>query len=130
MDKSNFVKSINYFLQKGKYILLGIVILLIILWLRSNPVSVEGYTAQYGDIVAEIMGTGTLEAHMETVISSKISGLLTKVLVDQEDMVKEGQLLVMLDDRSDRKPEGSKPAIHAGAGKSIIHHGYTAPTDT
>ena len=104
MTNAFFKSAMKLTIRWGKYILLGIIIVLIVLWVRYNPIPVEGYRAQYGSIVAEVMGTGTLEAHMETVVSSKISGLLTRVLVDQGDMVEEGQTLAKLDD-SDLKQQ-------------------------
>jgi HlyD family secretion protein len=45
------------------------------------------------------MGTGTLETRVKNTISTKITGRIAEVLVDQGDTVKAGQLLVRLDDR-------------------------------
>ena len=44
------------------------------------------------------MGTGTLEARVKTTISPRIQERLAEVLVDQDDVVKTGQLLARLDD--------------------------------
>ena len=44
------------------------------------------------------MGTGTLEARVKTTISPRIQERLAEVLVDQNDVVKTGQLLARLDD--------------------------------
>jgi len=63
-----------------------------------SPVPVLRHRVERGEIVAEVMGTGTLEARVKATISSKISGLVSKVLVDQGDEVKKGDLLVELDD--------------------------------
>ncbi|MEW6355045.1 MAG: efflux RND transporter periplasmic adaptor subunit [Planctomycetota bacterium] len=51
-----------------------------------------------GDIAAEVMGTGTLEAHFKASISPEIQGRLVDVLVDQNDKIASGQLLARLDD--------------------------------
>ena len=99
MTNSLYKSAIKLAIRNGKYILLGIAILFFLFWLRLNPILVEQYTVKYEDIVSEVMGTGTLEAHVETVISSKISGLLTHVNVDQGDSIKNGQVLARLDDR-------------------------------
>lgn len=48
--------------------------------------------------MAEVLGTGTLEARVKATISPKISGRIAGVLVDQGDPVKAGQLLAKLDD--------------------------------
>jgi multidrug efflux pump subunit AcrA (membrane-fusion protein) len=51
-----------------------------------------------GDIIAEVVGTGTLEARVKATISPKISGRSGSVLVDQGDRVTAEQRLVRLDD--------------------------------
>jgi HlyD family secretion protein len=67
-------------------------------WTQFAPVTVTAFTVQRGEIVAEVMGTGTLESHISATISPKISGLITAVLVDQGDRAEAGQVLVRLDD--------------------------------
>jgi HlyD family secretion protein len=59
---------------------------------------VTAHVVQRGEVVAEVMGTGTLESHVGATISPKISGLVTAVLVDQGDRVEPGQVLARLDD--------------------------------
>jgi RND family efflux transporter MFP subunit len=59
---------------------------------------VTAHAAQRGEVVAEVMGTGTLESHVSATISPKISGLVTAVLVDQGDRVEPRQILARLDD--------------------------------
>ena len=44
------------------------------------------------------MGTGTLEARVSATISPKIPGRIEKLMADQGDSVKKGDLLVQLDD--------------------------------
>ena len=51
-----------------------------------------------GDLVAEVMGTGTLEARVKSTISPKIAGRIHEILVDQGDQVRTGQLMFTLDD--------------------------------
>ena len=60
---------------------------------RSARIRVER-----GAIVAEVMGTGTLEARVKSTISPKISGRIEEILADQGDRVKAGQPLVRLDE--------------------------------
>jgi len=67
-------------------------------WLKFAPIEVETYSVEQGLIVAEVMGTGTLEARVGTTISSKISNRIGKIFVDQGDLVSTGDLLVLLDD--------------------------------
>jgi HlyD family secretion protein len=67
-------------------------------WLFA-PFPVTSYRVETGNIIAEVLGTGTLEARVKASISPKITGLLTQVLVDQGDRVKKDQPLATLDDR-------------------------------
>jgi len=69
-----------------------------IYWIRFRPVAVVSHEVSRGPIVAEVMGTGTLEARVKATVSPKISGRISRVLVDQGDKVTAGQLLVTLDD--------------------------------
>jgi HlyD family secretion protein len=66
-------------------------------WAAFAPVAVRPYRVQRGDIVAEVMGTGTLEARVKSTISPKISGRIEEILADQGDRVKAGRPLVRLD---------------------------------
>lgn len=70
----------------------------IVYWLKFSPVAVSEHRLELGEIVAEVMGTGTLEARVKSAISPKIAGRIEKLLVDQGDRVKAGQLLFTLDD--------------------------------
>ena len=72
-------------------------------WMRFTPVVVDRHTIRSGEIVAEVLGTGTLEARVKTTISPKISGRINEVRVDQGDSVVHGQVLVELDDRDFRQ---------------------------
>jgi multidrug resistance efflux pump len=65
---------------------------------RFAPVPAATPTTAQGEVVAEIMGTGTLEARVKTTVSARIQERLAEVLVDQGDKVKAGQLLARLDD--------------------------------
>lgn len=89
----------RWFWRVGKTLLLLAVAAGGIYWLRFSPVRVVGRTVERGQVVAEVMGTGTLEARIKATVSPKISGLITQVLVDQGDRVTAGQVLVQLDDR-------------------------------
>jgi HlyD family secretion protein len=66
--------------------------------MRFAPIPVESQAVTTGPIVAEVMGTGTLEARVQATISPRISGLISQVLADQGDRVTKGQLLATLYD--------------------------------
>jgi len=81
-------------------------------WLA--PVPVTRHLVRRGEMVVEVMGTGTLETHVKATISPKISGLITEVRADQGDRVKAGQTLVILDDRDlKRQVEASEASVAA-----------------
>lgn len=92
-------------------------------WLFFMPVPVREHVVARGEIVAEVMGTGTLEARRQAVISPKIPGLITSVLVDQGDRVQAGQELFRLDDEDLRRQvevsESNLAAARAGVDRQI-----------
>ncbi len=90
-------------LRWGKWMLVAVVVAAAIYWLRFRPVSVIGYPVTTGEIVAEVMGTGTLEAKVRTVVSTKIAGRIAEMKVDQGDAVQAGQPLLRLDDSEFRQ---------------------------
>jgi HlyD family secretion protein len=72
-------------------------------WQMFAPVDVRSQEVIAGEIVAEVMGTGTLGTHVDVTISANVTGLLSEVLVDQGDQVKAGQAIARLDDRDLRR---------------------------
>ena len=70
----------------------------IVYWVKFSPVPVEAHKIENGEIVAQVMGTGTLEARVNISISPKISGRIDSISADQGDKVLAGKLLVQLDD--------------------------------
>jgi HlyD family secretion protein len=87
-------------------------------WVYFAPIPVRKHVVAVGEIVAEVMGTGTLEARRQAVIGPEISGRITEVLVDQGDRVKASQVLFRLDDEDLRRQvevsESSLGAARAG----------------
>jgi HlyD family secretion protein len=66
--------------------------------LYLKPVPVTSYPVKTATVEAEVMGTGTLVARYKTTISSKITGRITTLSVDQNDPVSMNLLLATLDD--------------------------------
>ncbi|MBN1903004.1 efflux RND transporter periplasmic adaptor subunit [Candidatus Sumerlaeota bacterium] len=93
---TNVIRFLYLFLKIGLAIAL---IGFIFFWFLFSPVSVTSYVIGEGDIVSEVMGVGTLDAKTKATISTKISGRLEKVLVDQGDAVHSGQQVALLDDQ-------------------------------
>lgn len=90
-------------------------------WTQFAPIAITEHIVQRGEIIAEVMGTGTLDAHFSATISPKISGLVTEVAVDQGDRVQRGQVLIRLHDadlhRQVEVAEGSLGAAVAGVAR-------------
>ncbi len=83
--------------------------------LKLAPLAVVGHTIACGEIVAETLGTGTLEARVATTVSARIQERLLEVLVDQGDPVKAGQLLARLDDAESQQQVAIAAATLAAA---------------
>jgi HlyD family secretion protein len=88
---------------------------IVIFKLKFTPLPVIVHTVGNSPVVAEVMGTGTLEARISTTISSRINEQLIEMLVDQGDSVQAGQLLARLDDGELRQQVAVAEAALAAA---------------
>ncbi len=70
---------------------------LVVYRVKFTPVPVVEHKLERGEIVAEVLGTGTLEARVKVSISPKISGRIKEILVDQGDRVSVSDEMVRLD---------------------------------
>lgn len=83
--------------------------------IKFAPLPVIAHILARGEIVAEVMGTGTLEARVKTTVSARIQERLLEVLVDQGDTVKAGQILARLDDSETKQQVAIAGATLAAA---------------
>jgi len=72
-------------------------------WGWFAPVAVSAHRLQREPIVADVLGTGVLEARVRTTISPKITGRIAAILADQGDRVEAAAALVRLDDEELRQ---------------------------
>ena len=91
-------KMLKWLINIMKPLLIVMAIAVLLYWFNFRPLDVTGYKVVQGTVTNTVMGTGTLEAKTNTIISSKIAGRIEKITVDQGDRVKRGELLVQLDD--------------------------------
>ncbi len=84
--------------QAGKVALVMAAVGAAVWWFKFAPVAVEQHPVSSGEVVAEVLGTGTVDAHLKTTISTKISGRLLKVFVDEGDSVRLNQEVARLDE--------------------------------
>ena len=97
------------------YILIGIVLMLAAMIVFSNcsaqsfsqtgeekekdtAAPVEVIKAEKGDITVSYSGSTTLEAEADAVVVAKIGEVVKEILVEEGDMVREGQILAKLED--------------------------------
>ncbi len=68
----------------------------------DSSVPVEAVAVSRRSISASYSGTATLEPESEAQVAAKISGVLLKLMVEEGDQVKAGQVLARLDDENPR----------------------------
>ncbi|MEP6881405.1 MAG: efflux RND transporter periplasmic adaptor subunit [Dokdonella sp.] len=68
----------------------------------DSSVPVEAVPVARRSISASYSGTATLEPESEAQVAAKISGVLLKLMVEEGDQVKAGQVLARLDDENPR----------------------------
>jgi HlyD family secretion protein len=71
-------------------------------WLRAGPTAATTLTfrvavVQRGDVTQTVTGSGALSALTTVDVGSQVSGQITKLYVDFNDTVKEGQLIAEID---------------------------------
>lgn len=98
--------------KNWKWLVVGVIVIVIIVRTKFASTPVVGLVVQSTNVVAEVMGTGTLEARIKTTLSPRIQERLAEVLVDQGDFVRADQLLARLDDGElKRQVEVSEAAL-------------------
>jgi HlyD family secretion protein len=79
--------------------LAAILVVAVVVWLRVLSVAaVETVTMVPGEFRAQAFGTGTVEARVYVEVGSKVTGRVVRLLRDQGDTVRRGELLAVLDD--------------------------------
>lgn len=62
----------------------------------SQQATVETVKVRRGNIEVKVLSTGTIEPHTRVEVSSPVNGRIERVLVDEGDMVKEGDILAWI----------------------------------
>ncbi|MBI4579134.1 MAG: efflux RND transporter periplasmic adaptor subunit [Planctomycetes bacterium] len=84
-------------LKSAAWTLVALVVAAGVCFRLLAPARVGAVTPQRGLVVEEVFGTGTLEAKVVVAVSTKITGKVTTVLVDQGDTVTNGQVVARLE---------------------------------
>ena len=85
---------------KKKYLIWLVVVVALGLLLRNTvfaPLKIKTVSVRKSDLTAQVYGNVTVEAKVVVGVSSKITGRILEVYVDQGDLVKRGQLLARLE---------------------------------
>jgi RND family efflux transporter MFP subunit len=106
-------RPVRRWLRTGlKLLVVAVLAGVLVYKLKFSPAPVVSHLIALGPVMAEVMGTGTLEARVKTTISPRIQERLAEMLVDQGDRVIAGQLLARLDDGElKRQVEVSEAAL-------------------
>jgi RND family efflux transporter MFP subunit len=116
LNETNMSSPVRPWARTGlKLLMVVAVAAVLVYWFKFSPVPVVSHGIARGPVVAEVMGTGTLEARVKTTISPRIQERLAEVLVDQGDYVTAGQLLARLDDGELRRQVEVSEAALASA---------------
>ncbi len=89
--------------RRRNLIFIGALVIVIVgaayLWSRngSDKVSYRTEKIDRGDIVVSISATGTLNAVTTVLVGSQVSGTISKIYVDYNSQVREGELLAQID---------------------------------
>jgi len=93
-------------MKKKWYLIIGagvVLVILIVVALKSNQVKKTKATvelARKGEIISIVTATGTVKAQSDIEISADVMGRIEELPIKEGDAVKDGQLLVKIDDRS------------------------------
>ncbi|MFA7552839.1 MAG: efflux RND transporter periplasmic adaptor subunit [Spongiibacteraceae bacterium] len=92
-------KHRNRFNTVGWLMLGGAIMLLLLWWLwpADTKVQWQTYTLDRADMVLTAMATGNLQPKSEVSVGAEISGLVSEVLVSENDEIRQGQVLAKFD---------------------------------
>lgn len=87
-----------------KNLLIGVLLLLVVFVIvklipgkKEAPVSLETTLVETGDVTSVVTATGTIEPTKQVEVGTQVSGVVKKVYVDYNSVVKAGQLIAELD---------------------------------
>ena len=108
------VFNANKLRRVGGYIVLAVILGLLLFHWRFAAIAVDKHSVQRDTLVAEVFGTGTLEAKTHAVLGAQISGRIVEIPVQQGERVKAGQVLARLDsDELQRQLEMAQASLEA-----------------
>jgi HlyD family secretion protein len=113
-------------LPGGKKITIAVVAVLALLFVGSRMFlrhpSVAAIVVKKADIHGSVHGPGTVQSKVQVSVSTKITGIITKLYADQGNRVRKGMLLAELDSAELRSKEA---AAHAARNRAERDFGRT-----
>lgn len=82
---------------------------------RKKPISVNVSSVRRGELIHAVLAEGMLKARKETEIKSELSGILDRLLVDDGEEIRAGELIAILDQREYRAALEEARARHLTA---------------
>jgi len=86
--------------KRKSFLIYGTLLAAVVVILKLTvfaPLRVEAVAASYRNLREEVFGVGTVEAKVVVNVGTKITGRISRLYVDQGDLVKKGQLLATLE---------------------------------
>jgi RND family efflux transporter MFP subunit len=87
-------------------------------WRFGHALDLPVAVARQGAIVARVVGPGSVQARVPVTLSSRINATVTQVMVDVGDAVRQGQVLVTLDDRD----LSARRGVVAGQSEALLRN--------
>jgi HlyD family secretion protein len=84
------------------FVILAVSVTAYIIWIgqKDTKVAFNTIEPELGDIQILVTATGTVNALKTVLVGTQVSGVISKIFVDYNDVVKEGQVIALLDTRS------------------------------
>lgn len=92
----------------------------VVYWFGFRAVTVEVIVAAEGSVEEEIRAPGSVSSRTEVEVSSRVAGVVERVLVEEGGKVESGQLLVALDDRELRGRAATARAAAEGSKHNVV----------
>lgn len=111
-------------MSRARKITIALVGLLVLLvagaawWRFGHALDLPVAVARQGAIVARVVGPGSVQARVPVTLSSRINATVTQVMVDVGDAVRQGQVLVTLDDRD----LSARRGVVAGQSEALLRN--------
>ena len=108
--------------KRKKYLIWPVALVAIVFVLKMTllaPPKIKVVTVEKRDLSSQIYGNGTVEAKVVVGVSSKITGRIVELYVDQGTRVKRGQLLAKLENDDFIQQERQSEAVLNKSGASL-----------